>query len=181
MSVQYRLCCPYCGFTLKTTHSLSRHGGKLLGTCPMCGETYSDPYGSEIALEPYKQPDTLLSLLKSSFYISIALSVLLAFSAALVTYDDPVFLPILAVSFPSLWLLFALYSLLTRKKSRNKYISALRESERRLSDSNYALALKHTGYYVPLRFLPPDASDVEPDQPARPLRVTYSTAKTDLP
>lgn len=170
MAANYSYRCPYCNHHIETLSSPVGYESPLK-KCPKCNKTYVDPYSEELALNPY-QPQSVLKILLSSIPHGIGTAVLIGFIAFLITKSDAVGLLFLGVSSVVCWLLWFLFSILTRSKEEAQRLKKWQESEQRLKNPKYAFTLKALGYSVPAQYLPSNFTQDPQSEPYQRAKVS---------
>lgn len=171
MAANYSYRCPYCKHHIKTTSAPVRFESPLK-PCPKCSKIYVDPYSEELALKPYR-PQPTSKILLSCIPYGIGSAVFIGFIAFLITKSNSIGLLFLGVSSVACWLLWSLFSILTRNKEDARRLKKWQESEQRLKNPNYASSLKNLGYHVPVQYLP---SGFKPSPESAP----YQRAKVSV-
>ena len=149
--------CPHCGFHYSIMQpAKSGFYGSPFRTCSICRKSFIDKDYREIAVSGIRSVDTqrvststaLLSIFPALFFAAglyCCFSVGFSPSSVLITAGGAVVLAIV------IWLMF---SEARGYEQRQQYLKQESEqSEARLRNPEYALALKKLGYHVPEKYL----------------------------
>lgn len=148
--------CPYCGatynsYTTYTKHYYVREGSPFV-TCLSCWRVFIDKDIKEPALKPYSGSG--YSILNCIFGFLFPFGIMgILLTAGAFQERDRVSLYVAAAILDSLYVGLTAYLIKKRKDFQAEGKAKYAESEKRLSDYKYALALKQAGFDVPSRFL----------------------------
>ena len=149
--------CPYCGKTIRVKRTKAEHAyGSPVRTCEHCKKTYIDRYYRELALEDPNGLDRRKIAPKNIGMLLFG-SLLIVLSGFLFPEAKDVVIRVLVSVLGGLLTLSAAWVVITEFRTydaRMKFFEEERaDSEKRLSDREYAQKLKNAGYRVPERYL----------------------------
>ena len=133
--------CPHCNSIIRQTTSGEYSWGSPLKVCPRCNEIYIDNYYHEVAIEGFSSTDQI----RSSWWM-LLVPIILSVLYARVSFNGI----LIAIGLAILMILGVSYQ---RIKNKEEMKVEMKHSLERLSDYNYALALKKAGYDVPDKYL----------------------------
>ena len=149
--------CPYCGKTIRVKRTKAEHAyGSPVRTCEFCKKTYIDRYYRELALEHPGRIDRKKFAPRNIGMLLFG-SLLIVLSDFFFPGAKDVVIRVLVSVLGGLLALSAVWVIITEYRTydaRMKFFDEERaESEKRLSDPEYAQKLKNAGYRVPERYL----------------------------
>ncbi len=149
--------CPYCGKTIRVKQTKTEHAyGSPVRACEHCKKTYIDRYYRELALEDPSRVDRRKIAPKNVAMLLFG-ALLIVLSDFLFSGAKDVVIRVLLSVLGGLLALSATWVIVTEYRNydaRMKFFEEERaESEKRLSDPEYAQKLKNAGYHVPERYL----------------------------
>lgn len=149
--------CPHCGKTYETystcTKKYTKHSGSPFITCQHCGNVFVDKDIKEPALQPYNTRGFSWFNCILAFFMPFGAFGILLTCCAFGIKEPSIVVFIIAFAVDAIYLGLTVYSFINRQKFIEEDKKEYEESEKRLSNPEYAQALKNAGFDVPKKYL----------------------------
>lgn len=147
--------CPYCKRTYENystyTKAYKNHSGSPFITCPSCQNVFVDKEIKEPALIPYSESG--FAIWRYFFNYLFPFGIMGGLCAYISSTDPDRLATIIAAVCLSIYFILTLIDIVNIPKYKEEFRAAYRESEKRLENPEYAIALQAHGFKVPEKYL----------------------------